>query len=486
MMFGNQPYPTHAVPELLYRAGSNVGSRLKCPDELIAQEMQGLVSACVQSVIQVDVPVYGVSPTNLWILSVVESGGGKSAVKSLISKGVNRFVEEVLERYRQDSSSYQTTYEIWRAELDGIRKKLKRHVGEDGFDEVKARAAEHHAKKPPMPSPHCFSVEEFDGKALIQILATQSKYLYVDTAEASSFLNHKRLKDAHRLIRLYSGEAMSNSWTSSSLKSYNVSGALGTLNFMVQPKPFADLLADSLDLLMGNGFLARFLPAYPLSQRGRRFIDCDAVFDSRGIDAFNDRAYEILCQAPYYRDRSEGKILMGLSPSAKRLWVDARNEVEAAMAPGNGLFAVPEFASRLANNLIRMAANWQYFQHGNAEINSDMMSRALEVCRWHAAEFVRMFAEDAQMPEPEQDAMMLETCLWKWNRERSEYQWSFSYLRPRVPRPLRKTARLTTALSVLVAQGRVFEFRNQADVVFRLNHNCAPIQLPQLSLTRRI
>lgn len=479
-MIYNQPYPTHAMPELLYKAGSNIGFRLKCPDELIAQEMQGVVSACVQSIIEVDVPIYGRSPTPIWLLTVAESGEGKSQVKKIISAGVAKFMDEISGRHCQDSSSFRLEYDVWRAELDGIRKKLQSQVGLDGFEDVRNLAAQHYERKPVAPSPHCFSVEEFDGKSLIQILSAQSKYIYVDTAEASSFLNKKKLREAHRLIRLYSGETISNTWTASSLKSYKVSGALATLNFMIQPKPFADLLDGSLDLLIGNGFLARFLPAYPLSQRGRRFIDRDEVFESAGIDAFNARAYEILSQAPYYRDRSESKILMGLSPSSKRLWVDARNEIEAAMAPGKQLFAVPEFASRLANNVIRMAANWQYFQHGNAEIGVDMMSKAMEVCRWHAAEFVRMFSEEAQSPEPEQDANVVEACLWNWYRKRFEYSWPFEHIRPRVPRPIRgDTARLRLALDILVSQRRLFQYQNQAGIYYQLNLNYVPIQAPQ-------
>lgn len=482
----NAPYPTCAIPKIMNDAGCDIGMKFKCPDELTAQQMQAVVSAAVQSVIQVQVPVYGLSSSNLNFLTLASSGEGKNSVQSESSKGLCRFINELAERDDVAIANYQANIDIWRAENEGIRRKLQRlaSTGEN-LDEIKELANRHHLAKPVVPMSHRFILEEFDKKSLVEILATRSKFVFVDSAEAASILNRQFVKNANLIVRLYSGEQITMSWSGSRLKDFSVMGALATFNLMVQPKPFSEFLADSKDDLINSGLLPRFLPAYPISQRGRRFISEGQAYNSAGIDAFNERIYEVLNHAPYYKNRSEEKITLVLSDRTRRMWFDVRNAIEAAMAPGAQLFEVPEFASRLANNMLRMAANWQFFQHGNAEISVETFLGALEVCRWHATEFVRMFSEEAQAPEPENDANVVEACLWKWYTERLEYSWAFDHMRPRVPRPIRGvTTRLRAALEVLVSQGRLFLVQTVAGTYYQLNLNYTPIQAPQRPLIR--
>lgn len=486
----NQPYPTHAVPLLLHLAGCCVGSKLKCPDELTVQEMQSLVSTAVQSVIEVEVPTYGRSPTNLWLLTVAESGEGKSAVNGMLSAGLRRFSEEIAERYDAEMLSHQADVESWKAQRDTIRSKIRRMANQgEPTDTLTRIAAEHFKKKPRAPLQHCLRIEEFDRKSLAVTLAAQSKYILIDSHEGALILNRKLVRAAHWLTTLFSGEPFSIRWTDSRLRSFSVTGALATFNLMVQPKPFADLLSQEKDSLVGCGFLPRFLPAYPFSQRGNRLIIDGVKYDESGVEAFSDRIVDILREAPYFKKRVEYKVVMVLSPYARRAWVDTRNAIEAAMAPGARFFAIPEFASRLANNAIRMAANWQFFQYGNAEISAQTLAGATEVCLWHAREFTRMFSDEAQLPEPEKDAILLENWLGKWYWKRSMYWWPLLQLRQYVTRPLRNTVRLRTALQVLVAQGKVVFSKNELGEIIQLNcnyFNNAPGAFPQTPLINGI
>lgn len=484
-MIANLPYPTNAIPELFFNAGCNVGARLRCADELIAQGMQAVASAAVQSILEVDVPTFGRSPTNLWFLTVAASGEGKNAVQTLLTRGLNRFADVVAERYGVAKKEYVADHEAWRAEHDGIRRKLTRLSASDAdLMDLKAITKLHQLEKPVEPMPYCLCLEEFDKKSLIEILDKNCRYIYIDSPEASSILNNRLKKNSNWLVRLYSGETISLSWTSSSLRSYSVKGALATFNLMIQPKPFSDLLGQAGDELIGSGFLPRFLPAYPQSQRGRRFID-DRVLDTNGIDQFNDRIYDILHDAPYFSNRSDSKILMTLSPQARRMWVDARNAMEASMAPGAALFSVPEFASRLAANALRMAANWQYTAHGNAEITASTLAGAIEVCKWHAVEFIRMFSEDAQLPDPVQDAMKLDAFLGRKYHANGYFQWPLLHLQRCVERSLRKKDRFAPALQILVLQGKISIYKNEFGSVVQLNlayYQSVPPINPQMPL----
>ena len=463
------PYPVYSVPSLLYQAGINVGSRLKCADEITAQCMQAVVSAAVQSSIEVDVPVFGVSPTNLWMLTVAGSVEGKDLVSKLLGFGFNRFATEIMARDEDHCIRYAAEFDTWRAERDGLRNRLSRLAGKDeDIEETKELLTEHHLNKPIPPISHGLSLDSFDAKALISSLAMKSKFVFVNSTEGVSVLNRKAMPNIPWLLKSFSGEHIIFGYGSPNPKTYSVLGALTTMNVMIQPKPFSDLLEEKHDQLIGNGFLPRFLPAYPLPQRGRRFI-FDGAINSDGLDAFNKRVYDVLSESPYFKNLDKKKITMSFSPQARSLWIDVRNAIEASMAPGGGLFSVPEFAGRVANNAARMAANWQYFEHGNAEISAETLSGAFEVCKWHACEFVRMFSEDAQMLEPELDAIRLEGHLRRWYLQRNCWQWEFPVLQRLSPRPIRGNKfKLIGALSILENQGKVVRINYGSGEIIQL------------------
>jgi len=463
------PYPAFSVPSLMYQAGVNVGSRLRCSDEIIAQCMQSEVSAAVQSIIELDFPVFGVSATNLWMLTVAGSVEGKDLVSKLFGVGFDRFASEIIERDQDNSTSFAAEFETWRAERDGLRNHLSRLASRDeDIEEAKTRLTEHHLKKPTSPIKHCLKLDCFDAKTLISSLAEHSKFVFVNSTEGVSVLNRKAMPNIPWLLKTFSGESIVFGYGSPNPKSYSVQGALTTMNVMIQPKCFSELLEDKHENLIGNGFLPRFLPAYPLPQRGRRFI-VDGTINSDGLDAFNNRVYDVLSESSYFKNLNKKKIRMSFSPQARALWIDVRNAIEAAMAPGGGLFSVPEFAGRVANNAARMAANWQYFEHGNAEISAATLSAAFEVCKWHASEFVRMFSEDAQLLEPERDAIRLEGHLRRWYLQSKCWQWEFPVLQRLSPRPIRGNKfKLIGALSILENQGKVVRINQGSGEIIQL------------------
>lgn len=462
-------YPIYSLPTLMYQAGCNVGTRFKCADEITAQGMQSVVAAAVQSNIEVDVPVFGVSTTNLWMLTVAGSVEGKDLVCKLLGSGFDRFATEIMARDQDNLIRYAAEFDTWRAERDGLRNRLTRLASRDeDIEEIRALLTEHHLRKPNSPVSHCLNLDSFDAKTLINSLAMQSKFVFINSMEGVSVLNHKATPNIPWLLKSFSGEQIVFGYGSPNPKSYSVRGALTTMNVMIQPKPFSDLLEDKHEQLITNGFLPRFLPAYPLPQRGRRLI-FDGTLNSDGLDAFNRRVYDVLSESSYFKNEGQKKITMSFSPQARSLWIDVRNAIEASMAPGGGLFSVPEFAGRVANNAARMAANWQYFQHGNAEISAVTLSAALEVCKWHAIEFVRMFSEDAHMLEPERDAILLEGHLRRWYNQRAVWKWEFLVLQRFSPRPLRGNKfKFIGALSILENQGKVVRVNDGSGEIIQL------------------
>ena len=456
MNINSKPYPVFSLPSIFYNAGCNVAETLKCPGELIVQGMQAVVSAAVQSSIQVDVPIYGLSPTNLWFKTIADSAEGKDGVDKRVTSGFKRFASEVVERDRRASVDYKLRMDKWSAMRDGLKNRMRRQIGRgEDVEEVESQLDGLHSKKPVEPMSRRMLLDNFDVKSFVNSLALHSKYVFVNATEGASFFNNSAVKNSPWLLKAYSGETIEFDYSASTMKSLSVEGALATLNITIQPRVFGKLFAKNQDILIGNGLIPRFLPAYPLSQRGFRFMS-DQIINSDDLTVFNNRIYEVLCASPYFKNRTDDKIKMVFSPQARTLWVNVRNEIEASMAPGGSMFSVPEFASRLANAAARMSANWQYFQYGNAEISAEMLSGALEVCRWHAVEILRIFSEDAQLPEPEQLAVKLEEVLRRYYHQRQIWKWEVQVLQRYSPRPMRnQKLLLMDALSILQGQGKL-------------------------------
>jgi hypothetical protein len=159
-------------------------------------------------------------------------------------------------------------------------------------------------------------------------------------------------------------------------------GAAFTASISCQPVAAKQALSD--DLMMGQGFLARFLLAYPKPRAGQRFetkesLTKDLSKDPR-IRQYWNRVSELAFKPPKF-DEYGGlcRELMPITDDALEVWLTCYNEYEKEQAKG-GMYAekLKPFAGRFGENSLRVATVLAAFD-GHTEIKAEVMANAIRI-----------------------------------------------------------------------------------------------------------
>ena len=135
-----------------------------------------------------------------------------------------------------------------------------------------------------------------------------------------------------------------------------------SLHMMIQPR-IAEHLFSNKDLL-DQGFLSRFLPAWPESQIGARQIDLESRRRLRGtsnepvIEAFSTRIKTMLNKSPSLLSGDPQELkprILRLSSEADEILVTFHNRVETAMSPDQAFSSITGFASKAVEHAARIA-----------------------------------------------------------------------------------------------------------------------------------
>ena len=235
-------------------------------------------------------------------------------------------------------------------------------------------------------------------------------------------------------------------------ESFVVDGGRLSVALMVQESPLQALLIRSGDLARGSGFLARFLISWPDSTQGMRPYK-EPPENAAYVQAFNQRIREIL-NAPVCLNL-QGMLSparLTLSPEAKRAWVAFHDFIESEMRDGGKFRNVRDCASKMADNVARMAALFHAFEGRAGMIELDLIERAVAICWWHLSEALRFFGNLA-LPIELSDAAKLDAWLIRECNGLNSY--ALPKLRVRRHGPLRNTARVNVALTELAALDRL-------------------------------
>jgi len=200
-----------------------------------------------------------------------------------------------------------------------------------------------------------------------------------------------------------------------SSESYTVKGARLTMALQTQESTLRAFFKASGELARGTGFLARFLIAWPESTQGQRPFT-EAPENWPYLAAFNRRITEILnMETTIDEDGALHPEMTTLAADAKEAWIDFHDSIESGLASGGQLFDIRDVASKIADNAARLAALFQYFEHGSGELSFDAFESASRIAAWHLNEARRFFGGLA-LPQELADAARLDSWMLEYCR----------------------------------------------------------------------
>lgn len=409
------------------------------------------ISTACQGLIDVRLPGAGVVPCSLMTLVVAKSGERKSSVDKLLFEGVVRFSGDANRQFDDALALWQGKLTIWEVKTKELKSRLAK-LSRKQVDTSECEAALEAclASRPVKPKRLKLIYMDATVPALVAGLAEGSRNVVFHSTEGAAVLGNQALSNLSLLNACWSGEP--HSADRATKPSYSIEGCRITIAIMLQPDLLTAVLEKGKGKHRASGLLSRFLVIFPESTQGERFLG-GLTRSVQHLTVFNDRIEELLKQT--YTKHVSGDIardIIEFSPEAKDVWLDFYNWVEKQIRRGGCFEHAGDHASKLPENVARLAAMVHLFEGYTGEISAATVRACEDVCMEMSDHFMRHF-----VPPPEDDvnASLLNDFLRDYLHKERDNIVPVNWLRQYGPYKVRDKAKLDRALAILYRQRRI-------------------------------
>ncbi|MCM1999624.1 YfjI family protein [Pseudomonas aeruginosa] len=423
-------------------------NNVQAPASLIYMSALSAMSLAVQSVCDLKTPFGSVIPTSLMLLILGDSGERKSFVMNNFLKPFRHIQRRELLADKAGMDGFELELEIWTAKKKVLVNRIAKSMDEVERAELMEALKVLHSMKPLAPMSMQFVYEDATSQALFKGLSAGYPYAGLVTSEGKEILVGRAFNDLPKQNSLWSGDDVTIDRVNAGR--FVVSGARLTVAIMVQGGLFDDYLKRRGQEARASGLWARFLVANPDSTQGTRFIE-NPLQSWKALEVFSKRIMEITEEGvANYKLGQERKVL-NLSREATDEWVKFANFVEGQIRPGGYFERATDHASKLAENVARVAAVVSYFEYGDVTVSRDCLLDAIDFCMRCSIDFKELFVSSTR---EEREA----ETLWLWLNEKFDdgvTKIRISELMSSGPNATRKKARLELALDFLSVRKKI-------------------------------
>lgn len=352
------PFPVWALPTTLRAAVEEAVAVTQAPPALVASSALAAASLAVQAKFDVKRLDGLTSPCSLFLITFAESGERKTTVDRMFFDAFNKF-EKVMSSESVESKD----------------KDQGERPSQEQTQSGKLRLL--YSDTTPI--------------AFLHGINQNSRSAGLCEDEAGRIFNSRLVDDLGLLNKLWNGSDVT---VDRRYESFSVRSPRCTIAWLVQPAVFTKFMERRGDDARGIGFLARCLVSYPVSTQGTRFLR-GLPQDLTAIRSFSDRVFALLHDQT---DRLQpqlpvtDKVVLRFSPAAQVEWEKIFNNIEYATRPGGQFCEARDYASKVAENVARVAGVFHAFEGSkDEEISVDTLSSAANVVLWYTCEFVRLF-----------------------------------------------------------------------------------------------
>ncbi|HTO20175.1 MAG TPA: YfjI family protein [Pseudomonas sp.] len=441
------PYPLSALGEVLGGAAKAIVEIVQVPAALAAQSVLAAAAMAAQphaNVLRAGQPI----PLSLFALTIAESGDRKSAADRLALRAHQERQQTLLETYREAL----TVYRKRRDANQSVRgQALEKPTGK-----AEKPAAELVDQEEPQPPPLPFILAEdptLEGLQKSFLLGQASQGLFSD--EGGLFFGGHAGKPEN-LLKSASG--LSSLWDGSPIRRLRAvegesaarAGCRLSVHLMIQPVVAREVLSNPI--LQGQGFLARFLVAWPQSLAGTRLYRDLNPDEDVCLNRYWQRMAQLLARTPAL-DAHEGLAPPSLTLEAPALaaWIEVHNRIETRLGKGGELQEIKPMAAKGAENVLRMAGVMTVVEESEA-ITCELIERAAMLMEWYLGEALRVVN-----PAQTDSRTLLAQRLLEWLLANDWQRFEARRLQREGPRLVRKSARQRDELlGILVEHRQLF------------------------------
>ncbi|WP_313279575.1 YfjI family protein [Stutzerimonas balearica] len=400
------PYPLPALGDLIGDAVQAIVDAVQVPAALAAQSVLSAAAMAAQAHGNVQRAGQQI-PLSLFALTVAESGDRKSAADRLALQAHQQHQRELLEQYKVDAKEYRDQRDAYQKARINILDQAKgdpESVADDLGNLLEPEAP---------PSPFILSEEPtLEGLQKSLLRGRPSQGLFSD--EGGQFFGghatkpENALKSVAGLSKLWDGAPISRTRASEGESSARY-GCRLSAHLMIQPIVATEVLSNPI--MQGQGFLARFLIAWPESLAGTRFYrDADPAQDSR-LGRYWQRMACLLVKEPTKDESGElTPPILEMEPAALAAWIAEHDAIERQLGQGGDMQEIKPTAAKGAENLLRIAGVFAVVE-GKQSIGADLIKRAAVLVSWYLTEALRLTNPSKVDPQLIQAQRLLDWLL---------------------------------------------------------------------------
>lgn len=435
-------------------AVSEAENNVQAPASLIYISALSAIALAVQSVCDVKTPLGSVIPTSLMTLALAVSGERKTSTMDKFFKPFKYIQRREKLISKNSSEKFELELEVWSAKKKALVSRVAKSVDEVEKNELMETLMSLHLSKPVAPMDVQFVYEDSTSQALFKGLSVGYPYAGLVTSEGKEILGGRAFNDLPKQNSLWSGDDVTIDRVRTGR--FVISGARLTVAIMVQGDLFDDYLKRRGREARASGLWSRFLVANPDSTQGTRFIETP-VQSWNALEVFSKRVMEIADEGLANYKLGLSRTVLNFSREASAEWVNFANFVEEQIRPGGYFERAADHASKLAENVARVAAVMSYFEYGDVAISHECLLDAIDYCMRCSIDFKKLFVS-ATKEEREAETLLL------WLNEKFDdgvTRIRASELMNAGPNATRKKARLELALDFLKDRGKIEVWREE-------------------------
>ena len=471
MNFMAPPFPLEHLPERLRFVLFEAHALVQSPYPLVFGSAIAALSTAFQGAIDVEMPTGAVVPPSLIVFTIAESGERKTSTDNIFLGPIHAMQQRVEEERLLNRDAYEADLTVWSLQRKSLQSKLQKVLKHDGDCEaVKLALTAHLRARPLLPCAPHFVYADTTIEALLQNLHSVWPHAAMISSEASSIVNGRSMQQLGPINEFWDGVKLLRV-DRKTTESFSIRDARLTVSLMLQRGPFEQFLRRNDSAAWETGLLARALIAEPMSSQGMRQVQASSgsAPQSGYLEAFHARVTEVLAQSIAVGMGQRKRKVLRFNPEAKAAWLEFAAWVESQLSPSAQFASVKGFASKLANNMVRLAALMHYLESDDEEIGMTTAIAAIELCHFYAAEYLRLFGVKDQQSIALDFGYELENWLWLQYKKTGICQFSISQLYKIGPNKIRKRDAMNVAIDVLAMAGKVYVVRHIKPAHISLN-----------------
>lgn len=398
MAYPMNPTPSRTNPAVLCQSVPVCGEAVRqayqnyqAPYRLCLMGALAAISSTVQSLVNVVMPYGAVVPVSLYAAGIADSGERKSALERRFMKGVRDSDDSQESNYRSELVEFKVANIAHRAERRRLEKALvKAGVDAETREIIKEELRELLSREPRPPQRAKMVYEDISPMAMLNALNETGVGTLV-SSEGGVIVDGRAFDAVPHLNSIWSDDPVNVARVGK--PDLNIRDARLTISIMLQPSIFEPQTGKKGEKVRGSGHWARYLIFCPESTQGSRFSVSQGN-SWEHIQAFDARIREIQERARLARIVGEyEREQIRFSEAAAAAWYGLYDQIEAGMGPSGRYARASDHASKLAENVARVAALLHYFERKEGDISEQTFQVAADICADCSDDFLRLFVQ---------------------------------------------------------------------------------------------